>query len=58
MQGKLSGLCGNFDAKTVNDMRTPDNLDSSTPQEFGNSWSAVQVRETSKVPAVYRKQIQ
>lgn len=45
MQGKLSGLCGNFDAKTVNEMRTPDSFDSPTPQEFGNSWMAVEVRE-------------
>lgn len=43
VQGRLSGLCGNFDAKTVNEMRTPDYLDSPTPQEFGNSWTAVEV---------------
>lgn len=47
MQGKLRGLCGNFDTKTVNEMRTPDNLDSPTPQEFGNSWIAAEVREIS-----------
>ncbi|XP_031704638.1 LOW QUALITY PROTEIN: otogelin-like [Anarrhichthys ocellatus] len=41
-QGKLSGLCGNFDTKTVNEMRTPDNIDSPTPQEFGNSWTAAE----------------
>ncbi|XP_068171850.1 otogelin [Antennarius striatus] len=41
-QGMLSGLCGNFDTKTINEMRTPDNLDSPTPQEFGNSWTAVE----------------
>ncbi|XP_030269310.1 otogelin [Sparus aurata] len=41
-QGKLSGLCGNFDMKTVNEMRTPDNIDSATPQEFGNSWTAAE----------------
>ncbi|XP_058486191.1 otogelin isoform X3 [Solea solea] len=41
-QGKLSGLCGNYDLKTVNEMRTPDNIDSSTPQEFGNSWTAAE----------------
>ncbi|XP_069382390.1 otogelin isoform X2 [Paralichthys olivaceus] len=41
-QGKLSGLCGNFDLKTVNEMRTPDNIDSPTPQEFGNSWTAAE----------------
>uniref|UniRef100_A0A8C7GE24 Otogelin n=1 Tax=Oncorhynchus kisutch TaxID=8019 RepID=A0A8C7GE24_ONCKI len=39
-QGKLSGLCGNFDLRTVNEMRTPENIDSATPQEFGNSWTA------------------
>ncbi|XP_061886526.1 otogelin isoform X2 [Entelurus aequoreus] len=41
-QGKLSGLCGNFDLKTVNEMRTPDNIDSTTPQEFGNSWTTTE----------------
>ncbi|XP_054472213.1 otogelin [Anoplopoma fimbria] len=41
-QGKLSGLCGNFDTKTVNEMRSPDNIDSPTPQEFGNSWTAAE----------------
>uniref|UniRef100_A0A3Q2T3Y8 Otogelin n=1 Tax=Fundulus heteroclitus TaxID=8078 RepID=A0A3Q2T3Y8_FUNHE len=41
-QGKLSGLCGNFDLKTVNEMRTPDNIDSPTAQEFGNSWTATE----------------
>ncbi|XP_054587778.2 otogelin [Nothobranchius furzeri] len=41
-QGKLSGLCGNFDMKTVNEMRTPENIDSPTPQEFGNSWTATE----------------
>ncbi|KAF6733553.1 Otogelin, partial [Oryzias melastigma] len=41
-QGRLSGLCGNFDLKTVNEMRTPDNMDSPTPQEFGNSWTATE----------------
>ncbi|XP_067849686.1 otogelin [Heptranchias perlo] len=41
-QGKLSGLCGNFDMKTANEMRTPDHMESPNPQEFGNSWSAVE----------------
>ncbi|CAG5849011.1 unnamed protein product [Menidia menidia] len=41
-QGKLSGLCGNFDLKTVNEMRTPDNIASPTAQEFGNSWTATE----------------
>lgn len=47
IQGRLSGLCGNFDAKTVNEMRTPDYLDSPTSQEFGNSWTAVEVSSGS-----------
>ncbi|XP_061101225.1 otogelin [Conger conger] len=41
-QGKLSGLCGNFDMKTVNEMRSPENMDSPTSQEFGNSWAATE----------------
>ncbi|CAH2325671.1 otogelin [Pelobates cultripes] len=39
-QGQLNGLCGNFDLKTVNEMRTPDNFDLMNSQEFGNSWAA------------------
>ncbi|XP_041075203.1 otogelin-like [Polyodon spathula] len=41
-QGKLTGLCGNFDLKTVSEMRTPENIESATPQEFGNSWTAAE----------------
>ncbi|KAM3625541.1 uncharacterized protein V6R79_013741 [Siganus canaliculatus] len=41
-QGKLNGLCGNFDMKTVNEMRTPDNIGSPTPLEFGNSWTVTE----------------
>ncbi|XP_028812754.1 otogelin [Denticeps clupeoides] len=41
-QGKLTGLCGNFDLKTMNEMRNPENIDSATPQEFGNSWTAAE----------------
>ncbi|RXM31767.1 Otogelin [Acipenser ruthenus] len=41
-QGKLTGLCGNFDLKTVNEMRSPENIESATPQEFGNSWTAAE----------------
>ncbi|XP_075044607.1 otogelin [Mixophyes fleayi] len=41
-QGELSGLCGNFDLKTVNEMRSPDNFELTNPQEFGSSWAAVQ----------------
>ncbi|KAM9494299.1 otogelin [Clarias gariepinus] len=48
-QGKLSGLCGNFDLKTVNEMKTPDNMDLSTPQEFGNSWTATECIESPDI---------
>ncbi|XP_051885648.1 otogelin-like [Pristis pectinata] len=41
-QGKLSGLCGNFDMKTVNEMWTPDHMEAPNPQEFGNSWTAME----------------
>ncbi|RXN01931.1 Otogelin-like protein [Acipenser ruthenus] len=41
-QGKLTGLCGNFDLKTVNEMRSPENIESATAQEFGNSWTAAE----------------
>ncbi|NWH82051.1 OTOG protein, partial [Piaya cayana] len=41
-QGALTGLCGNFDLKTVNELRTPDNFELTNSQEFGNSWSAVE----------------
>ncbi|KAF2977127.1 hypothetical protein EK904_007912 [Melospiza melodia maxima] len=41
-QGELTGLCGNFDLKTVNELRTPDNFELTNAQEFGNSWTAVE----------------
>ncbi|XP_052048983.1 otogelin [Apodemus sylvaticus] len=45
-QGQLVGLCGNFDLKTINEMRTPENLELTNPQEFGSSWAAVECPET------------
>ncbi|XP_053305200.1 otogelin [Spea bombifrons] len=48
-QGELSGLCGNFDLKTVNEMRTPDNFDLTNVQEFGNSWTAVECADSSDI---------
>uniref|UniRef100_G1K880 Otogelin n=1 Tax=Anolis carolinensis TaxID=28377 RepID=G1K880_ANOCA len=39
-QGELTGLCGNFDSKTINEMRTPDNFELTNAQEFGSSWAA------------------
>ncbi|XP_013003485.2 otogelin [Cavia porcellus] len=44
-QGQLAGLCGNFDLKTINEMRTPENLELTNPQEFGSSWAAVECPE-------------
>ncbi|XP_053415854.1 otogelin [Nycticebus coucang] len=45
-QGQLAGLCGNFDLKTINEMRTPENLELTNPQEFGSSWAAVECTDT------------
>ncbi|XP_077722228.1 otogelin [Canis aureus] len=45
-QGQLAGLCGNFDLKTINEMRTPENLELTNPQEFGGSWAAVECPDT------------
>ncbi|KFW00251.1 Otogelin, partial [Eurypyga helias] len=48
-QGELTGLCGNFDLKTVNELRTPDNFELTNPQEFGNSWTAVECVDSSDI---------
>ncbi|NXY56904.1 OTOG protein, partial [Callaeas wilsoni] len=48
-QGKLTGLCGNFDLKTVNELRTPDNFELTNSQEFGNSWTAVECIDSSDI---------
>ncbi|KFZ64051.1 Otogelin, partial [Antrostomus carolinensis] len=48
-QGELSGLCGNFDLKTVNELRTPDNFELTNSQEFGNSWTAVECVDSSDI---------
>ncbi|XP_077309598.1 otogelin [Lithobates pipiens] len=45
-QGLLAGLCGNFDLKTVNEMRSPDSYELSNPQEFGNSWAATECADS------------
>uniref|UniRef100_A0A8D0MXU6 Otogelin n=1 Tax=Sus scrofa TaxID=9823 RepID=A0A8D0MXU6_PIG len=45
-QGQLTGLCGNFDLKTINEMRTPENLELTNPQEFGGIWAAVECPDT------------
>ncbi|XP_030338606.1 otogelin [Strigops habroptila] len=48
-QGELSGLCGNFDLKTVNEFKTPDNFELTNSQEFGNSWTAVECVDSSDI---------
>uniref|UniRef100_A0A7M4DW34 Otogelin n=1 Tax=Crocodylus porosus TaxID=8502 RepID=A0A7M4DW34_CROPO len=48
-QGELTGLCGNFDLKTVNEMRTPENFDLTNAQEFGSSWAAVECVDSSDI---------
>ncbi|NWV30281.1 OTOG protein, partial [Origma solitaria] len=48
-QGEVTGLCGNFDLKTVNELRTPDNFELTNSQEFGNSWTAVECVDSSDI---------
>ncbi|XP_068541262.1 otogelin [Anas acuta] len=48
-QGELTGLCGNFDLKTINELRTPDNFELTNSQEFGNSWTAVECVDSSDI---------
>ncbi|XP_077177718.1 otogelin isoform X2 [Paroedura picta] len=48
-QGELTGLCGNFDSKTVNEMRTPENFELTNAQEFGSSWAAAECVDSSDI---------
>ncbi|KAJ6665054.1 hypothetical protein lerEdw1_005285 [Lerista edwardsae] len=48
-QGELTGLCGNFDSKTVNEMRTPENFELTNAQEFGSSWAATECVDSSDI---------
>ncbi|NWX12921.1 OTOG protein, partial [Aegotheles bennettii] len=48
-QGELTGLCGNFDLKTVNELRTPDNFELTNSQEFGSSLTAVECVDSSDI---------
>ncbi|KAJ1177086.1 hypothetical protein NDU88_002349 [Pleurodeles waltl] len=48
-QNKLTGLCGNFDFKTVNEMKTPENFELTNSQEFGNSWAAVECVDSADI---------
>ncbi|KAF3703311.1 SCO-spondin Precursor [Channa argus] len=38
LQGRVEGLCGNFDGDTENDFTTQQGIVESTPELFGNSW--------------------
>uniref|UniRef100_A0A3Q3AAE4 SCO-spondin n=1 Tax=Kryptolebias marmoratus TaxID=37003 RepID=A0A3Q3AAE4_KRYMA len=38
LQGRVGGLCGNFDGDTENDFTTRQGIIESTPELFGNSW--------------------
>ncbi|XP_028306522.1 otogelin-like protein isoform X2 [Gouania willdenowi] len=38
-KGLLSGLCGNFDSVTVNDMTTSSHMEVNNAQSFGDSWA-------------------
>uniref|UniRef100_A0A8C4SCC6 Otogelin like n=1 Tax=Erpetoichthys calabaricus TaxID=27687 RepID=A0A8C4SCC6_ERPCA len=42
-KGQLTGMCGNFDKITVNDMTTSSNIEVSNAQAFGDSWALGQV---------------
>uniref|UniRef100_A0A2K6GUH7 Otogelin like n=1 Tax=Propithecus coquereli TaxID=379532 RepID=A0A2K6GUH7_PROCO len=44
-KNKLSGLCGNFDKCTSNDMTTSNNLEVRNAQVFGDSWALGQVND-------------
>ncbi|MBZ3881922.1 Otogelin-like protein [Sciurus carolinensis] len=46
-KNKLSGLCGNFDKCTSNDMTTSNNLEVRNAQVFGDSWALGQIDVTS-----------
>ncbi|KAM6153043.1 otogelin-like protein isoform 1-T1 [Erethizon dorsatum] len=48
-KNKLSGLCGNFDKCTSNDMTTSNNLEVRNAQVFGDSWALGQCEEPSEI---------
>uniref|UniRef100_A0A8C5PZ85 Otogelin like n=1 Tax=Leptobrachium leishanense TaxID=445787 RepID=A0A8C5PZ85_9ANUR len=43
-KGKLSGLCGNFDKYTSNDLTTSNNMEVRNAQIFGDSWTIGQCK--------------
>uniref|UniRef100_A0A3B4BG52 Uncharacterized protein n=1 Tax=Periophthalmus magnuspinnatus TaxID=409849 RepID=A0A3B4BG52_9GOBI len=46
-KGHLSGMCGNFDSVTVNDMTTSSHMEVNNAQTFGDSWALGQVGNTT-----------
>ncbi|KFO77774.1 Otogelin-like, partial [Cuculus canorus] len=57
-KGKLSGLCGNFDKYTSNDLTTSNNMEVRNAQVFGDSWVLGQCKspnETLRPCEVHQK---
>nr|XP_023423412.1 otogelin-like protein [Cavia porcellus] len=48
-KNKVSGLCGNFDKCTSNDMTTSNNLEVRNAQVFGDSWALGQCEDPSEI---------
>ncbi|XP_068132978.1 otogelin-like protein isoform X2 [Hyperolius riggenbachi] len=47
-KGKLSGLCGNFDKYTSNDLTTSNNMEVRNAQVFGDSWTIGQCKSSNE----------
>ncbi|XP_053575216.1 otogelin-like protein [Bombina bombina] len=47
-KGKLSGLCGNFDKYTSNDLTTSNNMEVRNAQVFGDSWTVGQCKSSNE----------
>ncbi|XP_077119007.1 otogelin-like protein [Ranitomeya variabilis] len=47
-KGKLSGLCGNFDKFTSNDLTTSNNMEVRNAQVFGDSWTIGQCKSSNE----------
>ncbi|XP_069485429.1 otogelin-like protein [Ambystoma mexicanum] len=47
-KGRLSGLCGNFDKYTSNDLTTSSNMEVRSAQVFGESWTIGQCRSPNE----------
>ncbi|KAM4748838.1 otogelin-like protein [Rhinophrynus dorsalis] len=47
-KGKLSGLCGNFDKYTSNDLTTSNNMEVRNAQIFGDSWTIGQCKGSNE----------